>query len=91
MSLTVVKLGSTLVADDAGDVRTDVLREVCRQLISRYKLPWPIHRLRAEPTSGDQNVMVLSRRVNEDVVFGVNNVDHLSAGDRCDLWFALSL
>ena len=32
MSLTVVKLGSTLVADDAGDVRTDVLREVCRQV-----------------------------------------------------------
>ena len=32
MSLTVVKLGSTLVADEAGDVRTDVLREVCRQV-----------------------------------------------------------
>ena len=32
MSLTVVKLGSTLVADDVGDVRTDVLREVCRQV-----------------------------------------------------------
>jgi glutamate 5-kinase len=32
MSLTVVKLGSTLVADEGGDVRTDVLREVCRQV-----------------------------------------------------------
>ncbi len=32
MPLTVVKLGSTLVADDAGDVRADVLREVCRQV-----------------------------------------------------------
>ena len=32
MALTVVKLGSTLVADDVGDVRADVLREVCRQV-----------------------------------------------------------
>jgi glutamate 5-kinase len=32
MTLTVVKLGSTLVADDVGDVRTNVLREVCRQV-----------------------------------------------------------
>jgi glutamate 5-kinase len=32
MSLTVVKLGSTLVADDRGEVRRDVLREVCRQV-----------------------------------------------------------
>ena len=32
MSLTVVKLGSTLVADDDGSVRADVLREVCRQV-----------------------------------------------------------
>ena len=32
MPLTVVKLGSTLVADDRGDVRRDVLREVCRQV-----------------------------------------------------------
>ena len=32
MSLTVVKLGSTLVADDRGDVRREVLREVCRQV-----------------------------------------------------------
>jgi glutamate 5-kinase len=32
MSLTVVKLGSTLVADDQGEVRRDVLREVCRQV-----------------------------------------------------------
>jgi glutamate 5-kinase len=32
MSITVIKLGSTLVADDAGDVRKDVLREVCRQV-----------------------------------------------------------
>ena len=28
----VVKLGSTLVADERGDVRADVLREVCRQV-----------------------------------------------------------
>ena len=34
MSLTVVKLGSTLVADERGDVRADVLREVCRQVAS---------------------------------------------------------
>jgi glutamate 5-kinase len=32
VSLTVVKLGSTLVADESGDVRADVLREVCRQV-----------------------------------------------------------
>jgi glutamate 5-kinase len=32
MSLTVVKLGSTLVADEGGDVRLPVLREVCRQV-----------------------------------------------------------
>jgi glutamate 5-kinase len=32
MSLTVVKLGSTLVADEGGDVRVPVLREVCRQV-----------------------------------------------------------
>jgi glutamate 5-kinase len=32
MSLTAVKLGSTLVADAAGDVRSDVLGEVCRQV-----------------------------------------------------------
>ena len=32
MSLTVVKLGSTLVADEGGDVRVAVLREVCRQV-----------------------------------------------------------
>ncbi len=32
MSLTVVKLGSTLVADEDGDVRAPVLREVCRQV-----------------------------------------------------------
>jgi glutamate 5-kinase len=32
MPLTVVKLGSTLVADDRGDVRREVLREVCRQV-----------------------------------------------------------
>jgi glutamate 5-kinase len=32
VSLTVVKLGSTLVADDSGEVRRDVLREVCRQV-----------------------------------------------------------
>jgi glutamate 5-kinase len=32
MSLTVVKLGSTLVADDRGDVRREVLQEVCRQV-----------------------------------------------------------
>jgi glutamate 5-kinase len=30
--LSVVKLGSTLVADDHGDVRRDVLSEVCRQV-----------------------------------------------------------
>jgi glutamate 5-kinase len=32
MPLTVVKLGSTLVADDRGEVRSEVLREVCRQV-----------------------------------------------------------
>jgi glutamate 5-kinase len=32
MSVCVIKMGSTLVADDAGDVRTDVLREICRQV-----------------------------------------------------------
>jgi glutamate 5-kinase len=32
MPLTVVKLGSTLVADDRGEVRREVLREVCRQV-----------------------------------------------------------
>jgi glutamate 5-kinase len=32
MGLTIVKLGSTLVADDAGAVRENVLREVCRQV-----------------------------------------------------------
>ena len=32
MRTTVVKLGSTLVADEVGDVREDVLRELCRQV-----------------------------------------------------------
>jgi glutamate 5-kinase len=32
MPTTVVKLGSTLVADERGDVRREVLREVCRQV-----------------------------------------------------------
>jgi glutamate 5-kinase len=32
MAATVVKLGSTLVADEHGDVRREVLREVCRQV-----------------------------------------------------------
>ena len=32
MATTVVKLGSTLVADERGDVRREVLREVCRQV-----------------------------------------------------------
>jgi glutamate 5-kinase len=32
MSVTIVKLGSTLVADERGDVREDVLRELCRQV-----------------------------------------------------------
>jgi glutamate 5-kinase len=32
MGTAVVKLGSTLVADDRGDVRADVLREICRQV-----------------------------------------------------------
>jgi glutamate 5-kinase len=32
MAVTVVKLGSTLVADEQGDVREDVLRELCRQV-----------------------------------------------------------
>ena len=32
MPLSVVKLGSTLVADERGDVRRDVLSEVCRQV-----------------------------------------------------------
>jgi glutamate 5-kinase len=32
MATTVVKLGSTLVADDQGEVRREVLREVCRQV-----------------------------------------------------------
>src|SRR3954470_1651638 len=32
MSVSVIKMGSTLVADDAGEVRTDVLREICRQV-----------------------------------------------------------
>jgi glutamate 5-kinase len=32
MGTTIVKLGSTLVADDRGDVRVDVLRECCRQV-----------------------------------------------------------
>jgi glutamate 5-kinase len=32
MAVCVVKLGSTLVADDRGDVREPVLREICRQV-----------------------------------------------------------
>ena len=32
MSVVVVKMGSTLVADDAGEVRAEVLREICRQV-----------------------------------------------------------
>src|SRR3954471_8627575 len=32
MSIAVVKMGSTLVADDSGDVRAGVLREICRQV-----------------------------------------------------------
>jgi glutamate 5-kinase len=32
VATTVVKLGSTLVADEHGDVRREVLREVCRQV-----------------------------------------------------------
>jgi glutamate 5-kinase len=32
MPITVIKLGSTLVADLDGDVREDVLREICRQV-----------------------------------------------------------
>jgi glutamate 5-kinase len=32
MSVCVVKLGSTLVADECGDVREPVLREICRQV-----------------------------------------------------------
>jgi glutamate 5-kinase len=32
MAVCVVKLGSTLVADDRGDVRDQVLREICRQV-----------------------------------------------------------
>jgi glutamate 5-kinase len=32
MAMTVVKLGSTLVADERGDVRSEVLREICRQV-----------------------------------------------------------
>jgi glutamate 5-kinase len=32
MGVSVVKLGSTLVADERGDVREDVLRELCRQV-----------------------------------------------------------
>jgi glutamate 5-kinase len=32
MSVTIVKLGSTLVADEGGEVREDVLRECCRQV-----------------------------------------------------------
>src|SRR5437870_10575325 len=32
MAVCVVKLGSTLVADERGDVRESVLREICRQV-----------------------------------------------------------
>jgi glutamate 5-kinase len=32
MAICVIKLGSTLVADDRGDVREPVLREICRQV-----------------------------------------------------------
>src|SRR3954447_2427370 len=32
MSVVVIKMGSTLVADDSGEVRTDVLREICGQV-----------------------------------------------------------
>src|SRR3954452_19007097 len=32
MSVCVIKMGSTLVTDDEGDVRTDVLREICSQV-----------------------------------------------------------
>src|SRR5215210_743361 len=32
MGVSVIKMGSTLVTDDQGDVRTDVLREICRQV-----------------------------------------------------------
>ena len=32
MSVVVIKMGSTLVADDSGEVRKDVLREICRQV-----------------------------------------------------------
>ena len=37
MGTTVVKLGSTLVADERGELREDVLRELCRQVAGACK------------------------------------------------------
>ena len=36
MSTIVVKLGSSIVADDAGEVRTDVLATVCDEVAARH-------------------------------------------------------
>ena len=37
MATVVVKLGSSIVADDAGEVRADVLSSVCDQVAERYR------------------------------------------------------
>jgi glutamate 5-kinase len=47
MATVVVKLGSSIVADEAGEVRADVLRLVCNQVAERYR-------------AGDDTVMVTS-------------------------------
>jgi glutamate 5-kinase len=47
MATVVVKLGSSIVADEAGEVRTDVLELVCDQVAERYR-------------GGDETVVVTS-------------------------------
>ncbi len=47
MALVVVKLGSSIVADDSGEVRLDVLAEVCDEVAARHR-------------AGDAVVMVTS-------------------------------
>src|SRR5688500_16024384 len=37
MTVTVVKLGSSIVADEAGEVRTEVLRSVCREVAAAHR------------------------------------------------------
>ena len=37
MSATVIKLGSSIVADERGEVRTDVLAQVCDQAVGEWR------------------------------------------------------